>query len=116
MTMAWYDCLLLKNRTLTEHEKRNLNHVGISCMTRRGDELIGPKGGGFSRPRSVALTHYHHVNNLLAMMVCYVDPTVKSLSEYPVRDVQRTAEQRPVYTLYSPVPSAAETLHPTPKS
>lgn len=46
----------------------------------------------------VELTHYHHLDNLLAMMACYVDPNVKSVSHYPVRHVQLTSVRRPVYT------------------
>ncbi len=34
----WYDCLLLKNRTLTEHEKKNLSLVKMQCVSSPGLE------------------------------------------------------------------------------
>lgn len=98
MTAARYNCLLLKSRTLTDHEKTNLDHVGVSFITCMQDVLIGPKDGHFTKPMSVELTHYHHLDNLLAMMACYVDPNVKSISDYPVRHVQLASVRRPVCT------------------
>ncbi|TKS64986.1 hypothetical protein D9C73_027778 [Collichthys lucidus] len=83
MTAVLYNCLLLKSRTLTDHEKMNLDHVGVSYTSHEEYVLIGPKGGDFTSPMTIELTHYHHLDNLLALMACYVDPDVKSLSDYP---------------------------------
>lgn len=94
MTAVLYNCLLLKSRTLTDHEKTNLDHVGVSYIPHEEYVLIGPKGGDFTSPMTIELTHYHHLDNLLALMACYVDPDVKSVSDYPVRHVQPRAHTR----------------------
>ena len=97
---VWYDCLLLKDRTLTDREKETLNSVNVKSVSRNGvDVMIGPnKDSPFIRPMHVELTHYHHLEALLAMVACYVDPTVQSLYEHPVRHVQRAAAQRVVHS------------------
>jgi len=93
---AWYDCLLLKDRTLTDHEKERLNCVNVKSVSCNGvDVMIGPnKDSAFTRPMHVEPTHHHHLEALLAMIACYVDSTVQSLYEHPVRHVQRAAFQR----------------------
>lgn len=85
---AWHNCLLLKDRTLTDHEKKSLDGVNVRSVSHNEvDVMIGPKDSPFTRPMNVQLTHYHHLNALLAMIACYFDPTVKSLYDYPVRHV-----------------------------
>ncbi|KAE8277983.1 hypothetical protein D5F01_LYC23980 [Larimichthys crocea] len=64
MTAVLYNCLLLKSRTLTDHEKTNLDHVGVSYIPHEEYVLIGPKGGDFTSPMTIELTHYHHLDNL----------------------------------------------------
>ncbi|KAJ7983712.1 hypothetical protein DPEC_G00069090 [Dallia pectoralis] len=87
---ARYDCLLLKNRTLTDHEKDNLNCVNVrSVICDNGvDVMIGPKERPFARHMHLDSAHHHHLDALLATIACYIDPTVKSLHDYPVRHVQ----------------------------
>lgn len=93
--VVWYNCLLLKNRTLTDHEKENLDRVNVRSVIHNGvDVMIGPKDSPFNRSMHVELTHHHHLDALLAMIACYVDPTVKSLNDYPVRHLQFAAVQR----------------------
>lgn len=88
----WYDCIVLINRTLTEQERINIDHANLKVdIDILGNVTIGPKKSLFSRAMSVELTHYHHLDAILAMIACYVDPTVKSLCNYPVRQVQFAA-------------------------
>ena len=82
---VWYDCLRLNNRTLTDHEKKNLGCVHVKCVTRGGCDWIGPQESRFDRPLFVEFTHRHNIGDLLALLCCYVDPTVKSLHDYPQR-------------------------------
>lgn len=91
---AWYNSLLLQNRT--DHEKKTLQRVDVSVINQNGGDVIGPRGKPFTRPMSIELTHYHHMEALLAMIACYIDPTVKSLYDYPERHVQFAAAQHVV--------------------
>lgn len=84
-----YDCLLLKNRTLTDHEKETLARVNVRSLSDNGvDVMIGPTDSSFTRPMHLGAAHYHHLCALVAMIACYVTPEVKSLYDYPVRRVQ----------------------------
>jgi hypothetical protein len=78
----------LKNRTLTDHEKEKLDRVNVRSASSNGvDVMIDPNESVFARPMYVQLTHYHHLDALLAIMACYVNPGVKSSYGYPVRQV-----------------------------
>lgn len=80
MMAAWYNCLCLNTRTLTDHKKGNLNRINKTTNSHNGiDIMIGPEDSPFSRPMYVELTRYHHLYALLAMIASYIDPTVKSL-------------------------------------
>ncbi|KAJ7983585.1 hypothetical protein DPEC_G00376210 [Dallia pectoralis] len=48
----------------------------------------GPKERPFARHMHLDSAHHHHLDALLATIACYIDPTVKSLHDYPVRHVQ----------------------------
>lgn len=103
---AWYDCLLLKNRSLTDHEKEKLDRVNVRSVSANGvDVMIGPKESLFTRPMYVQLTHYHHLDALLAIMACYFYPGVESSYNYPVRQVHRGEGQPPDHASQSPVKS-----------
>lgn len=92
---TWYDCLLLKNRTLTDFQMEILDRVDVTCGSNEGvGVMIGPKRISFARPMYIESTHHHHLNALLAMIACYVDPSMKSLYDYPARHVQFAAAQQ----------------------
>lgn len=103
---GWYDCLLLKDRTLTDYEKEKLDRVNVRAGSAKGGHVtIGPKDSLFTRPMYVPLTHYHHLDALLAIMACYVSPRVKSLYDYPVRHVHIEPGQLLHHASQSPVKS-----------
>ncbi|XP_064814049.1 piggyBac transposable element-derived protein 4-like [Oncorhynchus masou masou] len=82
---AWYDCLLLKDRTLTDYEKEKLDRVNVRAGSAEGgDVTIGPTDSLFTRPMYVPLTHYHHLDALLAIMACYVSREWKVCATIPV--------------------------------
>ncbi|KAI4792891.1 hypothetical protein KUCAC02_033086 [Chaenocephalus aceratus] len=92
----WYNCLLLQNRTLNAHEIEYLKRANVlSVRSGESDFVIGPEGSPLNRPMYVQLTHHHHVDALLAMIGCYVDPKVTGSQEYPLRSVHLTEPQRP---------------------
>ena len=104
---AWYDCLRLNNRTLTDHEKNNLNRVDVKCVSLEGYDLVGPRESRLARPLFVEFTHQHNVGDLLAVLCFYVDPNVKSLCDYPSRHVRFAAIQQVDRHAPSPVSGQA---------
>lgn len=90
---VWFNCLLLKNRSLTTYEMERLKRVNVQVVVDETDVVIGPKDSPLSRPMHVTSTHYHHLDALLAILVCYVDPSVKHLNGYPVRRVRHPDAQ-----------------------
>ena len=85
----FYDCLLVKNRILTKYEKETLQSVNVTfSILDDGDTMIGLTDSRFVRPMYLELTHYYHLDAILAMVATYIDPGVKSLHDYPMRHVR----------------------------
>lgn len=86
-----FDCLRLKGRILTDHEKIQLSRINlISIKEEDPDTIIGFTEEPYLSMLDIELTHCHHLDAILTMIAQYIYPQVKDLiySEYPPRRVK----------------------------
>lgn len=86
--MSWYDGVYLKGRCFTAHEKRAFaNHTGVTLtQTADGAKITGERIFA-RRPMNLQLTHYHHMNALLAFISCHTDLALESIIHYDDREI-----------------------------
>lgn len=86
--MAWYDGVYLKGRGFTVHERQAFErYAGVSLLQTDNGTTISEKRTLVKRPINLKVTHYHHMNALLAFMSCYTDPGVEPLIRYDEREI-----------------------------
>lgn len=105
LDMDWYDGVHLKDRTFTAHERDSLErHARVSSVKTKNGETMGVKGTVVKRPMDLKLTHYHHMNALVALLSCHTDQSCESIICYPGREIRSGNPKwhgRPhVYQLY----------------
>lgn len=103
--MDWYDGVHLKDRAFTAHERDSLElHARVLSVKTTNGEMMGVKGTVVKRPMDLKLTHYHHMNALVALLSCRTDPSCESIICYPGREIRSGNPKwhwRPhVYQLY----------------
>lgn len=87
--MDWYDGVHLTGRVFTAHERALLEqHAGVWNVHTDNGETLGAKGAGAKRPMDLRLTHYHHMNALVALLSCHMDSKCESIIRYPEREIQ----------------------------
>lgn len=88
LRMAWYDGVYLKGRGFTVHENQAFEkYAGVSLSQTDNGTTICGKRTFVKRPMNLKLTHYHHMNALLAFISCYTDPGVQPLIRYNEREI-----------------------------
>lgn len=105
LDMDWYDGVHLKDRAFTAHERDSLErHARVSSVKTKNGETMGVKGTVVKRPMDLKLTHYHHMNALVALLSCHTDQSCESIICYPGREIRSGNPKwhgRPhVYQLY----------------